>query len=147
MFGAHDKKYTILNQAGSGCNPVNSTDYFPNRKVILVVRDPRDQYCELKKHKNARSLSEYIGWYKEMMLRIKSVDSDFIKIIRFEEFVERYSVVSDEVCDFLSIDKDLYSNYDPAASSKNIGIYKEFLDKDELRLIESHLKEYLYNKV
>ena len=147
MFGAHDKKYILLNQAGSGWNPVNSTDYFPNRKVIVVVRDPRDQYCDLIKHKNAQSVSEYIGWYKEMMLRIESVDSDFIKIIRFEEFVGRHSVVSDEVCDFLSIDKDLYSNYDPALSSKNIGIHKEFLDKDELRLIETHLKEYLYNKV
>ena len=147
MFGVHDKKYILLNQAGSGWNPVNSTDYFPNRKVILVVRDPRDQYCELKKHKNARSVSEYIGWYKEMMLRIESVDSDFIKIVRFEEFVERHSVVSDEVCDFLSIDKGLYSNYDSVASSKNIGIYRELLDKDELRLIERHLKEYVYNKV
>ena len=147
MFGVHDKKYILLNQAGSGWNPVNSTEYFPNRKVILVVRDPRDQYCKLKNHKNARSVSEYIGWYKEMMLRIESVDSDFIKIVRFEEFVERYSVVSDEVCDFLSIDKGLYSNYDPVASSKNIGIYKGLLDKDELRLIERHLKEYLYNKV
>ena len=147
MFGVHDKKYILLNQAGSGWNPVNSTDYFPDRKVILVVRDPRDQYCELKKYKNARSVSEYIDWYKEMMLRIESVDSDFIKIVRFEEFVERYSVVSDEVCDFLCIDKGLYSNYDPVASSKNIGKYKEFLDKDELRIIERHLKKYLYNKV
>ena len=147
MFGVHDKKFILLNQAGSGWNPVNSTDYFPNRKVILVVRDPRDQYCELKKYKNARSVSEYIGWYKEMMLRIESVDSDFIKIVRFEEFVERYNVVSDEVCDFLNIEKGLYSNYDPVASSKNIGIYKEFLDKDDLRLIERHLKEYFYNQV
>ena len=147
MFGVNDKKYILLNQAGSGWNPVNSTDYFPNRRVILVVRDPRDQYCELKKHKNARSVIEYIGWYKEMMLRIESVDSDFIKIVRFEEFVERHTVVSDELCDFLRIDKGLYSNYDPIASSKNIGIYKEFLDKDELKLIERHLKEYVYNKV
>ena len=147
MFGVHDKKYILLNQAGSGWNPVNSTDYFPNRKVILVVRDPRDQYCELKKHKNARSVSEYIGWYKEMMLRIESVDSDFIKIVRFEEFVESHSVISDEVCDFLRIDKGIYSNYDPVASSKNIGKYKDLLDKDELRIIERHLKKYLYNKV
>ena len=77
-----------------------------------------------------------------MMLRIESVDSDFIKIVQFEEFVERYSVISDEVCDFLSIDKGLNSNYDPVASSKNIGIYKEFLDKDDLRLIERNLKEF-----
>ena len=147
MFGVHDKKYILLNQAGSGWNPVNSTNYFPNRKVILVVRDPRDQYYELKKHKNARSVIDYIDWYKEMMLRIESVDSDFIKKVRFEEFVERFSVVSDEVCDFLGIDKGIGSYYDPFASRNNIGIYKDFLDKDELRLIEVHLKEYLYNKV
>ena len=147
MFGVNDKKYILLNQAGSGWNPVNSTDYFPNRRVILVVRDPRDQYCELKKHKNARSVIEYIDWYKEMMLRIGSVDSDFIKIVRFEEFVERHSVVSDELCDFLRIDKGLHSNYDPIASSKNIGIFKDFLDKDEIRLIERHLQKYLYNNV
>ncbi len=147
MFEGHDKEYVLLNQAGSGWNPVNSTDYFPNRKVILVIRDPRDQYCELKKHKNAQSVDEYIKWYKEMMLRISSVDGDIVKIVRFEDFVNKHSAVSDEICDFIGIDKDLCSNYDPVASSKNIGTYKEVLNQNELSLIEENLEEYCYNQV
>ena len=145
MFSNHEKKYTLLNQAGSGWNPVNSTEYFPRRKVILVVRDPRDQYCELIKHKNAGSVNEYVKWYKEMRQRIALIDSKYIKVVRFEEFVFEYSTVSGDVCEFLNIDKDLSSNYDPIASRKNIGIYKELLGKEELEIITINLQEYFYN--
>jgi len=145
MFGNHKQKYTLLNQAGSGWNPVKSTECFPNRKVILVVRDPRDQYWELKKNKNAGSVNEYVKWYKEMMLRIGSIDSQFVKMVRFEEFVYEYSPISGDICKFLNIDKDISSNYDPIASRKNIGIYRELLSKEELKVITRDLQEYFYN--
>ncbi|WP_435116887.1 hypothetical protein ACIJYF_00765 [Candidatus Pelagibacter bacterium nBUS_49] len=41
----------LLNQAGSGWNPIKSTKYFLNCKIILVTRDPRDQYLEIKQKK------------------------------------------------------------------------------------------------
>ena len=44
-----DNRPILLNQAGSGWNPIESTKYFLNRKVVLVTRDPRDQFAELKK--------------------------------------------------------------------------------------------------
>ena len=56
----------LLNQAGSGWNAIESTKYFANRKVILLTRDPRDQFAELKIIKNARSVECFIDWYKEM---------------------------------------------------------------------------------
>jgi len=145
MFGNHKQKFTLLNQAGSGWNPVRSTDYFPDRKVILVVRDPRDQYCELKKYRNAGSVNEYIQWYREMRLRIASADSQLVKIVRFEEFVYEYSLISGDICEFLNIDKNILSNYDHVASRKNIGIYRELLGNDELEILSRELREYFYN--
>ena len=44
----HENLPVLLNQAGSGWNPIESTKYFLNRKVILVTRDPRDQFLEIK---------------------------------------------------------------------------------------------------
>ena len=41
----------LLDQGGSGWNPIESTKYFSNCRIVLVTRDPRDQYVEIKHYK------------------------------------------------------------------------------------------------
>ena len=38
----------ILNQAGCIWSPISSTKYFPNPKVIVIYRDPRDIFSEFR---------------------------------------------------------------------------------------------------
>ena len=80
-----------------------------------------------------------------MRLRIASADSQLVKIVRFEEFVYEYSLISGDICEFLNIDKNILSNYDHVASRKNIGIYRELLGNDELEILSRELREYFYN--
>ena len=139
-----NKLPVLLNQAGSGWNPVESTKYFLNRKIILVNRDPRDQFVELKQYKKASDVNSFIYWYKEMQKRIKNADSNFFVQIQFEDFVINHMEEINSLCNYLSIDKKILSQYESKNSMKNIGKYTKFLNNKERELIEKNLSEYLY---
>ena len=141
-----DNRPVLLNQAGSGWNPIESTKYFSNRKVILVTRDPRDQFAELKQFKKATSVDEFINWYKEMKRRLKEIDNPNILILRFEDFVNNYKENLVTLCNLISLNFNVSSRYEPTLSKKNIGKYHKFLNQKEIDIIEFGLSEYVYNK-
>ena len=89
-----DSRPVLLNQAGSGWNPIESTKYFSNRKVIIVTRDPRDQFFEIKHYKKAASVEAFIDWYKEMKRRLEKINSSDILFIQFEDFVNNNIIPS-----------------------------------------------------
>jgi hypothetical protein len=139
-----DKRPILLNQAGSGWNPVESTKYFLNRKVVLVTRDPRDEFAELKEIKKATSVNGFIDWYKEMHRRLKQINDPIVLRLRFEDFVNRNKEMVNILCDHVSLNSSILSNYEPNLSKKNIGKYQKILSKKEIEIIESNLSEYIY---
>ena len=134
----------LLNQAGSGWNPIESTKYFLNRKIILVTRDPRDQFAELKQFKKANGVEDFVNWYKELQRRLEEIDNPDILILRFEDFVKNYNKNINILCQYISLDPNITSNYDVNFSKNNIGKYQQQLEKKEIDLIESNLSEYIY---
>jgi len=143
----HDKLFQIniinkpvlLNQAGTGWNPIESTKFFCNRKVILVTRDPRDQFSELKIYKKAHSVFGFIEWYKQMQNRIDKINKPKLLKIKFEDFVLDNEKKVQEICAFLSISSEIFSNYQPTQSAKNINKYKSYLNTKEVDIIEKSL--------
>ena len=75
----------LLDQGGSGWNPTESTKYYSNCKIVVVTRDPRDQFVEIKHYKKATSAEGFVDWYKEMQRRLKLISNPNILFIRFEE--------------------------------------------------------------
>ena len=145
LFGARKESghsFALLNQAGSGWNPVNSTDFFANRKVIVVTRDPRDQFAELKIYKGASDVHEFIKWYEGMQERLR-VENPDILMVEFEAFVHRHEEITQRVCDFIGIDPASPSDYSPGDSMKNVGRYDGVLGTEEIEEIERHLSPYL----
>ena len=126
----------LLNQAGSGWNPVESTKYFSGRKVVLVKRDPRDQYAELKKYKKASDAHEFVKWYRELSHRLKEIDDAVVLKINFEEFVMDNERSIGKVCDFLGLDEKTKSSYDPMLSMSNVGVYENVLSSKELSILD-----------
>jgi len=133
----------LLNQAGSGWNPIESTKYFVNRKIVLVTRDPRDQFTEIKKFKKGTSVSAFVQWYKEMQRRIKKISDPIFLNISFEDFINQNKKNISLLCDHVSISADLNSTYKVEFSKINVGKYKRFLNKNEIEIIEDELSEYL----
>tara|TARA_B100000963_G_C22639753_1_gene679782 strand:- start:1580 stop:2527 length:948 start_codon:yes stop_codon:yes gene_type:complete len=139
-----NNKPTILNQAGSGWNPIESTKYFNNHKTILITRDPRDQYLEIKHFKKGSSVIGFIDWYKEMQSRLKLINDENTLQIKFEDFVNNNKEYINIICDFLELSSSVKSSYNVELSKKNV--YKFHRHKDrEIQLIENHLKDYIKN--
>lgn len=136
-------RIVLLNQAGSGWNPLESTKYFSKRKVLLIIRDPRDQFYEIKKYKKAKSVEDFIYWYLEMQKRIEKINKSDLLIIQFEEFVNNYSEKRKELCNYIPLSKNINSNYNPHLSKKNIGKYKKYLSQKEILIIEKKLSKFL----
>lgn len=132
----------LMNQAGSGWNPVESTKYFGDRKVVLVTRDPRDQFAELKTHKKACNVDEFVNWFRQLEYRTKELDDSIVLRVRFEDFVYEYDFKVDEICGFLGIAGDVESKYRPEDSEKNIGQYGLVLNREEVFKIEQNLSCY-----
>ncbi len=134
----------LLDQGGSGWNPIESTKYFSNCRIVLVLRDPRDQFVEIKHYKKANSVEGFVDWYKEMQSRLKSINNQNILFIQFEDFVLKNEIFLEKLCNHMSISSKISSSYQPDFSKKNIGKFNQFLSKNELKFIESNLSEYIY---
>ncbi|MCG5528872.1 MULTISPECIES: sulfotransferase family protein [Halorhodospira] len=139
IFRPTENRPVILNQAGSGWNPVHSTKYFHNRKVILVTRDPRDQFSELKQYKKAKDVNEFVRWYRALKERLDAIESPLLKKITFEDFIKNHDQSSNSICEHLQLNPDTPSRYEPEASARNIEKYKRLLKKEEIRIIEQEL--------
>ena len=143
FLSTSNNRRVLLNQAGSGWNPIESTKYFLNRKIILILRDPRDQFSDIKNYKDASSVTEYVHWYSEMRRRLKQINDQNILILQFENFVNQNDKIIEQICNYLSLSINIHSNYEPNLSKKNIGIYKKYLNQKEIDVIEKSLSEYI----
>jgi len=135
----------LLNQSGSGWNPVESTKYFEENKIVLVTRDPRDQFAELKQYKKAGSIEGFIEWYAEMQRRLKLINDPNILIIQFEDFVMNNEESIKKLCEHLSISSNIKSTYQPNLSKKNICKFGDLILQNEIDKIERVFKEYKFN--
>ena len=135
----------LLNQSGSGWNPTESTKYFKENKIVLVTRDPRDQFAELKQYKKAGSIEGFIEWYGEMQRRLKLINDPNILIIKFEDFVMNNEKSIKKLCEHTAISPDIKSTYQSNLSKKNICKFSNLVMQNEIEKIERVFKEYTFN--
>jgi hypothetical protein len=137
---------------------------FPVQLIMLVKRDPRDQFAELVKY-SAKTFSfmvnRFIKDYRKNITgavdfvsaagRTTSSSGKIVKLIDFEDFVydtsgirtELGSIISALLSDFSFPDDFDHSFYDPGKSKPNIGLWKDSGMKREMGLIKKSLPEFL----
>ena len=133
-----DLSFTLLNQAGSGWNPDQSTNFFPKRRVVVVSRDPRDQFAELKKYKGSIDVNQFVRWFRNLQKRTVTGIPEII-YLRFEDFVFRHDTSCNSLLAFLGL-SEKPTPYDPFASQTNVGRYRTELTVQEIEVIESKLR-------
>jgi len=145
-----------LNNGADISDPINSSQYYYNRKIICVTRDPRDIFSGMKM-RQANSTPWYdvkifINWYKYFF-----ANSEFQKVlkhklilhVKFEDFINSFDYQNKKICEFIGISKNIsFRNgkekiFDLNFSKKNIYKSKKNLSKYEFNLIEKKLKNYL----
>lgn len=145
----NEKKTILVNQGGSYWRPEESTCLYGSRKVILVDRDPRDIFADLKYKGNAypgSGVDEFCFWYENMMSRkIKDWDPDVVFNVSFEDFVNEDPGVFADLSKFLGFSFEYFksSGYSLHASRKNIGRFRKVLGVDEIKVIEKRLARFI----
>ena len=135
----------LLDQGGSGWNPTESTKYFEDHKIVLVTRDPRDQFAELRQYKKAESVEGFIEWYGEMQRRLNLINDPNILIVKFEDFVMNNEQSIKKLCEHTAISPDIKSTYQSNLSKKNICKFSNLVMQNEIEKIERVFKEYTFN--
>tara|TARA_A100001388_G_scaffold277673_1_gene270479 strand:- start:8259 stop:9191 length:933 start_codon:yes stop_codon:yes gene_type:complete len=137
----NNKKLVILNQCGNFWDPIESTKLIGEPKIIMVKRNPLDQFAELKKWKGMHSSKEFINWF----IHLKKMESTFDNIderilnLNFEDFVLDHENGKNKVCKHLNIDNRVNSNYEVSKSMLNIGKFRKILTNEEIQLIKMSL--------
>lgn len=116
-------------------------------RIIVVVRDPRDQYVAQQTETRGRrtTVEAFIKKRKRASAAVSeclATGVDNVKVVLFEDFVRDRSVRGD-----LSAWADVSGAegrcegrfFDPAQSAKNVGIYRKWPLAPEIELIEAEL--------
>lgn len=166
---AHDYIYEVVEEMAKGKDnivldqfllPFNLhriDNYFDDRlKVIVVERDPRDVFIINKYIWREKQISvpfpmdvnEFCDFYDKM--RKSEIPSESKKIyrVRFEDLIYNYDKEEKKIADFLEFNQDEHilkkTRLNPDVSIKNTQLFHKEDYKDEVKVIEEKLKDYLY---
>ena len=154
LLGVESKPYLVLDQFISDGNPNLEThmEYCGNLYEIAVYRDPRDVYVSGIIGNEAwipHNPVDFVKWYRQRVEQYVETPHQNRLLIRFEDMVMDYKHTTDKIQSFLRLSTDAHVKkhgyFDPALSSKNIGIYQSFDDQLSIQIIEQELQKYCYN--
>ncbi len=136
----------ILDLASYHCRPDRMLNYFDNAKMVIVDRDPRDNFVEVKRSimKNA-SVEDFILWYRLMRSQNSYYENDKVLKINFEDIVLNYETSLDKIISHLEIDPAVHREkgkyFKPDLSEENIGLWRNY-ESQPIEKIYSELKEF-----
>lgn len=136
-----DAQFYLLDQAGSFCAPVTSTRYLgEERRIIIVLRDPRDIFAE--RQRGMKSADEFIREYNSITAHIENRQwsDEKVLVLEFENFVKENKLWINRICDFVGLDPEVPSKYDPFFSEQNIGKWRKLIEGQDAKLISTKIR-------
>lgn len=161
--------HVVFNNGFEPFNPEPGLEMLGARQ-IAVIRDPRDIFVsglniynisDEDKHllafdNNGLSksflatddLDAFVTRYRLYQEKLYSGINSHVLHVTYEKLILDYDAQIKKIFDFLDIDPARHqranTKFIPSESIKNIGLWKHYGRKDEIRFIESHLNEYLF---
>ena len=145
------KRFVILDQAVPAQNPFQAEHFFSEYKVIIVDRDPRDNFCDLinqhalmgdELRKNGASF--FVDWFlrnRDNVSRFSTADN--IMYLSFENLVMNYDESVRRIEDFIGLIPEQHTEknkyFIPERSIRNIGIWKNYDNREVIKEIEIKL--------
>ena len=158
IFDAGDDQCAVFNNAMFGAN-LDMVEIFSSFKLVVVVRDPLDQYADRREQdlKHWMSARRFVSFYKSgraafhtSRKKLPPNLSTRVREVQFEKFVQD-SGYREGVLDWLfeelgrnriADNPAISARFDPEISSGNVGIHKTLLTNDEAELLDSELREW-----
>lgn len=161
----------VLNNGFEPFNPVLGLDMLAGSKQMVTTRDPRDVYVSGLNAHNAKGgdisllafdndgmsksflatddLEVFVKRYRLYRDNLYRGTDPRVLQIRFEDLILDHKKWVPKIFEFLGVPITSHvrpgSYFVPARSTKNIGIWKQYSRKEEIKYIEEQLTEYLVN--
>lgn len=130
----------------------------PDAKIIIVKRDPRDQYIDfIKKHKKEYhlmshndSLNHYIAEFKERYDKMNFLIADYhaenVLFLWFEDLINNYEEENKKLANFLGLKKHefKFKYFYPGVAESYVGMYLTYKHQKDIAKIATEMKEHLY---
>lgn len=130
----------------------------PYSKIIFVVRDPRDHFCDIIKRLDCKPefksldrakvfVNEYKYRYDFIDKFIKTSPENVIKI-KFEDLIYKEEIVKKYLEEFLKLKGEYlkeFSRFDSDESISNTQMFNIHKEKGEIDLIEKSLSKWFYS--
>ena len=137
----------------SATNPGQGMEFFPDIKVIIIVRDPRDTYIRTQESIfrdsfiPRNSVENFCVYYRTVMS--KTVADSRVLVVQYEDLIYKYNETKKRIKDYLGYNKDPaheFRYFNPDVSVNYTNLAKKYPQyKDDIRYIEEQLGEYLYD--
>lgn len=161
LLDIHDKEhkyeYMCFDQLVPAYNFERYLNYFPNLKIIVIDRDPRDLYLLNKLYWDegwipSQNVDFYIKWFGEIRRDLQADIAkcrDNVLLVKFEDAIYNYDDTIKTIEDFLGLDKNSHVKpqnfFNPKKSKRNTKIWEqEGAPIDDVKKIESQLRQYCY---
>ncbi len=129
--------------------------YYPNMKVVVVDRDPRDHYIDnIIKWREGwipTDVNDYVKYYRKLREGLKT-EKDDSRILRicFEDSIYKYDEFLLKVNSFLALNTKNHINpkkfFNPQLSVNNTQLWKKHkVNMSDIHQIERELSEFCYN--
>lgn len=133
-------------------------NYFDDElRVIAVERDPRDVFIINKYIWQEKQIcvpmpldvNEFCKYYRRMRKSEIECNSSKVLRVKFEDLIYNYDNKVKEITKFLGFTEQDHINkktrFNPDLSIKNTQLFNNPIYKEEIKVIENELKEYLYD--
>lgn len=133
------------------------SNLLPEGKIIIVLRDPRDQFCDIMTEGSANrfvnSKKPAETFVRELKSKIYEAEQFFneshnnVIKIQFEDLIYQYHYTKRKIEEFLGLSSSHSSQlkyFQPEVSMANTQLFKNYENLEELKLIETELFDYLY---
>lgn len=141
-------KIALIDQAINIYQPEQNLKFFSKSKCIITLRDPIGTYYSIYQNPSfgysGLNIYKFIKWYKfiyEKINHTKFNSSNFL-IIKFHDFLYDHNNTKEKISKFLKV-KDQNNFFDIDNSIKNNSDIESKLNKKDLHLIRSQLKQFI----
>ncbi|MFC2062044.1 sulfotransferase [Elusimicrobiota bacterium] len=122
-------------------------EMLPESKFIHIYRDPRDVAASFIQNKwGPENIEKAAQWVRSIYERwenkkTKLETGDYIEI-KFEDFIEKPEYILEKTCEFIGVSYEK-KKIGPDLTKANIGRWKNQLSRNELKIIEKYLGNYV----
>ncbi len=153
----NNSEYLMVDQLLPASNISSYMNYFDDIKVIVSERDPRDVYLFEKVELRsgiipAKNVHDFCEWYRIIREHRKRevYDVEKVFLVHFEDWIYNYEETGKKIMEFVGIDPKRHTapktHLNPEISIKNTNLKVKYPQyKDDIKYIEEHLTEYLYD--